>query len=71
MPRRCAVYGCCGNYRGEPYTKTVSFPTDEETRSKWITAPPNDSRTFVGRKEIWICHACRRRMGNNEEENDH
>ena len=30
MPRRCAVYGCRGNYIGEPYTKTVSFPTDEE-----------------------------------------
>ena len=56
MPRRCAVYGCRGNYRrGEPYTKTVSFPTDQETRSKWITALPNDSRTLVGRKEIWIC----------------
>ena len=55
MPLRCAVYGCRGNYRGEPYTKTVSFPTDEETRSKWITTLPNDSRTLVGRKEIWIC----------------
>ena len=54
MPRCCAVYGCRGNYR-EPYTKTVSFPTGEETRSKWITALPNDSRTLVGRKEIWIC----------------
>ena len=56
MPRRCGVYGCRGNYRCEPYTKTVvSFPTDEETRSKWITALPNDSRTLGGRKEIWIC----------------
>ena len=54
MPRRCAVYGCPGNYSCEPYTKTVSFPTDEETRSKWIIALPNDTRTLVGRKEIWI-----------------
>ena len=50
MPRRCPVYGCRGNYRSELYTKI-----ETETRLKWITALPNDSRTLVGRKEIWIC----------------
>ena len=55
MSRQCAVYGCRGNYKGEPYTKCVSFPTDEETRLKWISALPNDPSTLLERKNIWIC----------------
>ena len=50
MPRRCAVYGCRGNYTGEPYTKCVSFPTDEETRLKWISALPIAPSSLVERK---------------------
>ena len=52
MPRRCAVYGCRGNYKGEPYTKTVSFPSEKETRQKWIAAMPNDPASFLEKEEI-------------------
>ena len=40
MPCRCNVFGCRGNYPGEPYMKTVSFPKDPNERKKWIDAMP-------------------------------
>ena len=53
MPRCCSVYECHGNYDGEPYTKQVSFPTNESTRSKWIAAMPNDAASLTKKKEIY------------------
>jgi hypothetical protein len=55
MPRHCSVYGCRANYEGEPYTKQVSFPKDETTRSKWIAAMPNDAESLIKKAEIWVC----------------
>ena len=55
MGRHCIVYNCRGNYRGEPYSQVVKFPTDENERSKWISALPNDPKTSLKRKELWIC----------------
>ena len=55
MGRHCVVYNCRGNYRGEPYSQVVKFPTDRNERSKWISALPNDSKTLLERKELWIC----------------
>ena len=52
MPRHCNVYSW--NYPGEPYTNTVSFPSEEadpEIRRKWIAALPNDPASLP--KQIW------------------
>lgn len=57
MPSSCAAAGCRGNYRGEPYSRVVRFPKDEEKRQAWIDAMPNDPETLKHRKEIWICAA--------------
>ena len=35
MPKKCNVFGCRGNYRCEPYTKVVQFPSDEDERDRW------------------------------------
>ena len=53
MPRHCVVYGCRGNFKWEPYTKTVSFPSEKETRQKWRAAMPNDPASLL--EEIWVC----------------
>ena len=55
MGRHCVVYNCRGNYREEPYSQVVKFPTDRNERSKWISALPNDPKTLLKRKELWIC----------------
>ena len=55
MGKRCASYGCRGNYEGEPYSKVVKFPKDEVTRQAWIDAMPNNPGTLKDRKEIYIC----------------
>lgn len=55
MPRKCAAFGCRGNYAGEPYSKLVSFPNDKNEREKWINAMPNERTSLTSKKEIWIC----------------
>ena len=55
MPKKCNVYGCHGNYRGEPYTKSAPFPKDKEERSRWIDATPNDRSRLLKRREIYAC----------------
>ena len=55
MPKKCNVYGCRGNYRGKPYTKVVSFPTDEVERNRWIEAMPNERSSLLQLKQIYAC----------------
>lgn len=55
MPRMCNCYGCSGNYPGQPYTKTVSFPNDPDERERWIQAMPNDPASLRSLKQINIC----------------
>ena len=55
MPKNCNVHGCRGNYRGEPYTKVVSFPTDEVERNRWIEAMPNERSSLLQLKQIYAC----------------
>ena len=54
MGRHCVVYNCRGNYRGEPYSQVVKFPTDRNERSKWISASPNEPKILLKRKELWM-----------------
>ena len=59
MPHRCAVYGCRGNYTGEPYSDVVKFPSKDNVEAKkigdtWISAMPNDPKTLIKRKTIYI-----------------
>ena len=55
MPKRCAAYGCHGNYRGEPYSRMVRFPSNEDEREAWINALPNRKGTVTNRKDLFIC----------------
>ncbi|XP_076811672.1 uncharacterized protein LOC143458706 [Clavelina lepadiformis] len=55
MPKKCNVYGCRGNYREEPYSKVVSFPTDEVERNRWINAMPNERSSLLQLKQIYAC----------------
>jgi hypothetical protein len=55
MPKRCAVYGCRSNYRGEPYTQVVRFPTDDMERERWIKAMPNAGPSLIGRRDLYVC----------------
>ena len=55
MPKRCAVYKCRGNYKGEPYSSVVKFPNDEQERQAWICAMPNTSESLQNRSQLWIC----------------
>ena len=55
MPKKCNVYGCRGNYRGEPYTEVVPFPTDEVERNRWIDAMPNEHSSLLQLKQIYAC----------------
>ena len=41
MPKGSNVYGCRGNYRGEPYAPVVKFPDDPEIRRQWLDSLPN------------------------------
>ncbi|ESO10440.1 hypothetical protein HELRODRAFT_183597 [Helobdella robusta] len=54
MPKRCAVFGCRGNYRGQPHTKVVRFPTEEAERDRWIKAMPNAGSSLTGR-DLYVC----------------
>ena len=55
MPKRCAAYGCRGNYTGGPYTSVVRFPTEITERNRWIEAMPNDPGSLRERTEIFVC----------------
>ena len=55
MPKKCNVYGCRGNYRGETYIKVVQFPTDEAERNRWIVAMPNERLSLLKLKQIYAC----------------
>ena len=56
MPKRCAAFGCRGNYAGEPYSRKVRFSTeDKEERNSCIEAMPNEPGSLNDRKEIYIC----------------
>ena len=54
MPKRCAAFGSRGNYAGEPYTRTVSFPRNEEERNRWIDAMPNDRETVKSKRTRYM-----------------
>ena len=56
MPKRCADYGCRGNYLGEPYTPVVRFPTGMTERNKWIEAMPNDPGSLREKKKSVCVH---------------
>ena len=55
MPKKYNVYGCWGNYKNEPYTKVVSFPTDELEQNRWIDAMPNERSSLLQLKQIYAC----------------
>ena len=55
MPKGCNVYGCRGNYRGEPYTPVVKCPDDPEIRRQWLDSLPNERSSLEKLKEIWVC----------------
>ena len=55
MPKRCASFGCFGNYKGQSYVRMVKFPTDVNERERWIQALPNSRESLNQRKEIYIC----------------
>ena len=55
MPKKCNVYGCRGNYRVEPYTKVVSFSTDEVEQNRWTEAMPNERSSLLQLKQIYTC----------------
>ena len=38
-----------GNYRGQPYSQVVRFPTDESERDRWIKAMPNAGSSLTAR----------------------
>ncbi|CAK8685254.1 unnamed protein product [Clavelina lepadiformis] len=39
----------------EPYSKVVSFPTDEVERNRWIDAMPNERSSLLQLKQIYAC----------------
>ena len=55
MPKRCASFGCFGNYKGQPYVRMVKCPTDLNERERWIQALPNSRGSLDQRKDIYIC----------------
>ena len=60
MGRKCAAYNCRGNYKGEPYSQMVRFPSRDNENEKddfddWVKAMPNTRETLMALKEIWIC----------------
>ena len=62
MPNKCNVYGCRGNYRGEPYTKVIEFPHDEAEGNRWIDAMPNDRSRLEKLKNICLCETFQGKM---------
>ena len=55
MPKACNVFGCRGNYRGEPYSPVVKCPRDPDIRQRWLDSMPNDRASLENLKEIWVC----------------
>jgi hypothetical protein len=55
MPKRCAAFGCRGNYKGQPYSRVVRFPSDEEERRKWIESMPNKCNSLKNRSDLFVC----------------
>lgn len=56
MGRKCIVYNCRGNYRGEPYSEVVKIPEDIEIRNSWLSALPNANlEELKRRKGIFLC----------------
>ena len=57
MGRKCSVYGCRGNYKGEPYSPIVSASKTKypEDRLRWIAAMPNERSELEEREEIRVC----------------
>ena len=53
MPKLCAAYGCRGNNKGEPYTRMVKFPSEENERRRWIEAMPYNPATVITRRDIF------------------
>ncbi|KAI6660149.1 hypothetical protein LOD99_10541 [Oopsacas minuta] len=56
MPKKRNVLGCRGNYRCEPYTKVVPFPSDEDERDGWIDAMPNERSSLLQLSQIYACY---------------
>ena len=56
MPKKCNLFGCRRNYRCEPYTKVVQFPSDEDERDRWIDAMPNERSSLLQLKQIYACY---------------
>ena len=56
MLTKCAVFGCRGNYKGEPYSPVVKFPeNDPNTKNLWLDSMPNDRKSLEDKKTIYIC----------------
>jgi hypothetical protein len=55
MPKHCAAFDCHGNYKGQPYTRMVRFPTEENERRRWIEAIPSNPLTLNRRRDIYVC----------------
>ena len=58
MGCKCAAYNCRGNYKGEPYSHIVKFPSAESENdefNEWVEAMPNTRESLLKLKEIWIC----------------
>ena len=48
----------CGNYRGEPYSTMVKFPSAEDDPyecESWVRTMSNSRESLTKLKEIWIC----------------
>jgi hypothetical protein len=54
MPKRSAVHGCWGNYRGQPYSRVVRFPTEKSERDRWIKAMPNAESSLTARRDLYV-----------------
>ena len=58
MPGRCNIFGCKGNYPGEPYSPVTPFPSkknERDERERWILASPNDPVKLCQLEQIWAC----------------
>jgi len=53
MSKQCAVYGCRGNYKGQPYTRVVRFPTEVVECNRWIKAIPNAGSSLTSRCDLY------------------
>ena len=49
------MYKCKGNYPGQPYSPTATFPSDPVERERWILACPTDHEKLRSLEEINAC----------------